>query len=110
MSTYETRPGFALFQPPAGDTAFLGELQQLEQRNKNFRFVATMTEMNRSRRRWDGETGSINEDLLRRVRSELETPIHYLAGPPALVEALRQALNRVAVDDDEIRSEEFYGY
>ena len=92
------------------DAAFLGELQQLERSNENFRLVATMTEMNKSSRRWGGETGLINEHLLRRVRSEVETPIYYLAGPPAMVEALRQTLNRADIDDDDVRSEEFYGY
>lgn len=69
-----------------------------------------MTEMSKSSRRWEGETGLINEHLLMRVRSEVETPIYYLAGPPAMVEALRQTLNRADIDDDDVRSEEFYGY
>jgi ferredoxin-NADP reductase len=92
------------------DAAFLGELQQLERRNANFRMVATMTEMNKSSRHWDGETGLINENLLQRAAADLATPIHYLAGPPAMVEALRQMLSRAGIDDDDIRSEEFYGY
>jgi len=85
-------------------------LQQLEQSNENFRLVATMTEMNKSSRRWEGETGPINEDLLRRVRSEVGTPIYYLAGPPAMIEALRRTLIRADIDDDDVRTEEFYGY
>jgi ferredoxin-NADP reductase len=37
------------------DAAFLAELQQLEQQNKNFRLVATMTEMSKSSRPWEGK-------------------------------------------------------
>ncbi len=92
------------------DAAFLAELQQLEQQNKNFRLVATMTEMSKSSRPWEGETGLINEDLVKMVGSDLPAPIYYLAGPPAMVEGMRQTLNRASINDDDIRSEEFFGY
>jgi ferredoxin-NADP reductase len=92
------------------DAAFLAELQQLEQQNKNFRLVATMTEMSKSSRSWQGETGLINEDLVKRVAGDLSASIYYLAGPPAMVEAIRQTLNQANINDDDIRSEEFYGY
>lgn len=92
------------------DAAFLAKLQQLEHQNKNFRLVATMTEMNKSNRPWDGERSVIDEDLINRVRGDLSAPIYYLAGPPAMVNAVRQTLNRAGMKDDDIRSEEFYGY
>jgi ferredoxin-NADP reductase len=92
------------------DAAFLRELQRLEQQNRNFQLVATMTLMSGSSQRWDGPTGLIDEPLLKRVASDLSAPIYYVAGPPGLVEAMRQTLNGVGIDDDDIRSEEFYGY
>jgi ferredoxin-NADP reductase len=92
------------------EAAFLGELQQLEHRNKDFRLVATMTGMDHQGTRWDGATGHVDEDLLRRSVGDLASPIYYLAGPPALLEAVRQTLGRAGVDDDDVRSEEFYGY
>ena len=92
------------------DAAFLGELQRLERQNKNFHLVATMTEMSKSNRAWDGERSVIDEDLINRVRGDLVAPIYYLAGPPAMVDAMRQVLNRASINDDDIRSEEFYGY
>jgi len=92
------------------DAAFLAELQGLEEQNTLFRLVATMTQMNKSTRSWTGETGMIDEDLVKRVSSKLVSPIYYLAGPPAMVEAVRQTLNDAGVDDDDIRSEEFHGY
>lgn len=92
------------------DAAFLAELQALAGQNRNFRLLATMTDMGKSARSWTGETGRIDEALLKRIGSELATPIYYLAGPPTLVEAMRKNLNLASVDDDDIRSEEFYGY
>jgi ferredoxin-NADP reductase len=92
------------------DAAFLPELLELERQNKQFRAVATMTNMDKSGRPWKGETGLIDEDLVKRAAGELSAPIYYLAGPPAMVEAMRRTLNPVGVDDDDIRSEEFHGY
>src|SRR5574340_252499 len=92
------------------DAAFLAELQALDERNRYFRLVATMTQMGRSTRPWAGETGMIDEMLLKRITGGLPAPIYYLAGPPAMVEDMRQTLNLAGADDDDIRSEAFYGY
>jgi ferredoxin-NADP reductase len=92
------------------DAAFLAELQQLEQQNKNFRLVATMTEMSKSARKWDGETSFVNADLVKRVVGDLAAPTYYVVGPPAMVEAMQEVLSRAGVAEDNIRTEEFYGY
>lgn len=92
------------------DSAFLSELQRLEGENPNFRLVATMTRMAESRQPWMGETGQIDEALLKRVTAGLANPIYYVAGPPAMVGALRDTLERAGADGDDIRSEEFFGY
>ncbi len=92
------------------DAAFLTELQQLEQQNKNFTLVATMTEMEKSSQSWQGETGFIDGQMIKRMTGALAAPIYYLVGPPAMVEAMRKTLNDAEINDDDIRSEEFYGY
>lgn len=92
------------------DAAFLAELERLEEKNPNFRLVATMTEMHASSRPWAGQTGLVTAELVARVVGDLVAPIFYIVGPPGMVEAMRQTLNRAGIDDDDIRSEEFYGY
>jgi ferredoxin-NADP reductase len=92
------------------DAAFLGELEDLEQRVRGLRLFATMTEMSRSSRRWGGLAGLIDADLVRKASEGLTAPIYYLAGPPAMVAGLRKTLGEAHIDDDDIRSEEFYGY
>ena len=92
------------------DAAFLGELQELERQNGNFRLVATMTDMGSSARKWDGETGLIDADLIRRCVGGLVAPVYYVVGPPAMVAAIRETLRASGVAEDDIRSEEFYGY
>jgi len=92
------------------DAAFLAELQGLEQANKRFRLVATMTQISKSHRSWEGRSGVIDHALVREIGTDLVAPIYYLAGPPAMVETMRQTLRIAEVDDDDIRSEEFHGY
>jgi ferredoxin-NADP reductase len=92
------------------DAAYLVELQELERRNPHFRLVATMTLMSSSSQPWTGSRGLIDSALVSRAAAELAKPICYVAGPPGMVEALRQTLNDAGLDDDDIRSEEFYGY
>ena len=92
------------------DSAFLVELRQLAEQNRNFRLIATMTAMAKSSVHWDGETGLVDWQMVKRIGVDLPTPIYYVAGPPGMVSAMRETLGRVGIDDDDIRSEEFYGY
>lgn len=91
-------------------TPFLDELQELERKNPRFRLMATMTQMSKSSRPWEGERAMLSGELIRRETAGLTDPIFYVVGPPAMVEALKAALSQAGVDDDDIRSEEFYGY
>ena len=92
------------------DAAFLSELQALETQHPHFTLVATMTAMSTSTAPWSGAQGPIDEPLLKRATADLARPIYYVVGPPAMAEALRLTLNDAGLSDDDIRSEEFYGY
>ena len=92
------------------DAAFLDELLEAAKQNPNFHLIATMTEMDKSRCPWNGETGFINSDMIAKHLPSLQGPIYYLAGPPVMVAAMRRILTGLGVDEDDIRTEEFSGY
>lgn len=92
------------------DSAFLGEFGEASTHASGFHFIPTMTAMEKSRQQWTGETGLIDRGTLLRHIPELQGPIYYLAGPPAMVTAMRHMLISAAVDEDDIRTEEFSGY
>lgn len=69
-----------------------------------------MTKMEKSQRRWHGETGHIDERMLAKYIGDLTSPIYYIVGPPAMVDALGNVLNAAGVNTDNIRTEEFTGY
>jgi ferredoxin-NADP reductase len=91
------------------DAAFLAELQQLERRSETFRLIATMTEVADLRGSWGSRTGPIDRPLIESVVVGLPAPVFYVAGPPGLVESMRRTLNDAGIEDD-IRSEDFFGY
>lgn len=92
------------------DAAFLEELRSLQQQNCNFRIIATMTAMEKSRQQWNGETGYIDEQMLKKYLDDLSSPIYYIAGPKEMVAAMKRLLSDMGVDQQRIRYEEFPGY
>ena len=92
------------------DAAFLADLQSLERDNPKYKLVASMTEMEKSHQHWNGETGLIDQGMLGRHLKGATSPIHYIAGPPAMVKGLHEMLSKAGITDDDIRAEEFAGY
>jgi ferredoxin-NADP reductase len=92
------------------DAPFLELLRQTAEQNSNFHMIGTMADMEHSHRPWNGEIGFINKEMLSRYLTALQGPIYYLAGPPAMVAAMRKILVAAEVDEDDIRTEEFSGY
>ncbi|MBL8319524.1 MAG: FAD-dependent oxidoreductase [Burkholderiaceae bacterium] len=80
--------------------AFLAELQALERRNDRFRLLSLMTDTD----------GMLNEERLGGIVADAVKPVYYLAGPPAMVQAMKAILTRNGVGGDDVRSEEFFGY
>lgn len=92
------------------DAPFLEELTDLQKANPNYKLIATMTDMTKSTRSWNGETGQIDQALLTKHLTGAKLPIYYVVGPPGMVNGVRELLNKTGVDDDDIRSEGFEGY
>ena len=92
------------------DAAFLEELRELDNENPNFTLIATMAEMEKSALSWSGETGFITREMVHKAVVDLRTPLFYVAGPPAMVNAMVDMLRGAAADPGSIRAEEFAGY
>jgi ferredoxin-NADP reductase len=92
------------------DAPFLEELQALEKQNPNFKLIACMTGMEKSRQRWDGEREKIGREILEKHLGGLPSAIYYVTGPPGFVAGMRAMLADSGIDDDNVRTEEFGGY
>jgi ferredoxin-NADP reductase len=92
------------------DAAFLTELQDLESRTENFRLVTTMTRMDGADSTWPGRVGPIDRNLIEAVKKQAAAAVYYVTGSNSMVAYLRKLLADAAIAEDDVRSEEFYGY
>ncbi|MFZ1975651.1 MAG: FAD-dependent oxidoreductase [Candidatus Acidiferrales bacterium] len=92
------------------EAAFLEELREMVQHNKRYKLICTVTQPEKSRMAWLGETGRISMQMLSKWIPDLSVPIYYIAGPPGMVTGVRQMLIGAGVAEEDIRAEEFYGY
>lgn len=87
-------------------TAFLEDLKDLERENHNLKLVLTMT----SDSNWNQEKRRIDSQFIKDYSSNLNNPFYYVVGPPLMVEAIVEALNKAGVSNIDIKIENFTGY
>jgi ferredoxin-NADP reductase len=88
-------------------TAFLDELQDLEREISGFRLVLTMTQDPA----WAGETRKIDSTFLRDYLGQNVNENTFLvAGPPAMVEGVQEALDEARVEAENVIAERYSGY
>lgn len=92
----------------AEDAAYLDELMALARDDTQLRVVPTLTRIDAVPPTWVGRIGQIDGPLLAGIAAK--APIYYVAGPPPFVEAMQVHLLDKGTDEDDIRSEGFYGY
>jgi len=92
------------------DAAFLDELQALQQDNPDYTCIGTMTSPTQDAETWKGETGRIDQTMVRKYVKDTETAMFYVVGPPAMVDGLRKMLESAGIHKSNIRFEEFVGY
>jgi ferredoxin-NADP reductase len=90
------------------DVPFTADFERFAVNNPNFTFVPVVT--GEAPAGWNGEHGHIDAAMLARQIPELNAPIYYLSGPAGMVQAMRQLLVGLGVNEDTIKTEEFTGY
>jgi ferredoxin-NADP reductase len=87
-------------------TAFLEELQELEQRIDGLRVILTMTD----EPEWEGETRRLDAEVLADLLGGLEDRTFLVAGPPPMAEGVADALRAAGLPEDRVLSDKFSGY
>jgi ferredoxin-NADP reductase len=88
-------------------TAFVEELEELGQEIANFRLILTMTQDPG----WEGETRRIDSQFLQDYLGEdLNENTFLVAGPPAMVEGVQEALDEAGVEEENVIAERYSGY
>ncbi len=89
-------------------TAFFEDFQEWSRENPNLVFIPTLD--GEQPANWPFELGMIDEAMLRRHIHDLQRPIYYVVGPPPMVVAMKTLLEKIGVDELQIRIEDFTGY
>ena len=87
-------------------SAFLDELEELEQRIDGLRVILTMTDD----AGWDGETRRLDADVLRDLLGSLDGKQLLVAGPPEMTESVSDSLLAAGVQDERVLASKFSGY
>ena len=87
------------------DLCFEAELQELQERLPNFRYIPALSDPDMEDE-WDGETGLIT-DVVKRHASDLTGAHAYVCGPPPMVEAALPLLGQLGVEEKRIYYDKF---
>jgi len=93
------------------DIIFRQDLDQMSSVNKSIRIVYTLTSPDIDKQAWQGKIGYIDEKVIKEEISNFNERTFYICGPPKMVESLINILkNKLGVQEDKIKTENFVGY
>ena len=76
----------------------------------HFRIIPTITEPDFADISWDDETGHIDARLIRQAAIQPDAADFYIAGPPAMVDAMSDLVREMGAPAARIHAEQFAGY
>ena len=59
---------------------------------------------------WQGATGFINADMIKREIPDYKETVFYTCGPPAMVEVMEKLVAQLGLPDSQLKREYFTGY
>lgn len=89
------------------DAALIDELNGFAKQNPNLTLIHVLAHPEAD---WQGETGYITHTVIKKYIRDLNQPIYYVCGAPAMVTALQETLVEMDIDEDRIKVEDFPGY
>lgn len=92
------------------DIVFSKEFHDFAKNHSWFKFVETITRPEESRGKWSGNTGRIDENLIKKNVSDFSRTLFYISGPPIMVDDMAKVVLSLGVDEKRIRKERFTGY
>ena len=92
------------------ETPFLEELRRMPSQNERLNVAVTMTRAGDDPAQWTGLTGRLNGEMIRDHCKSWERAAYYVAGPPAMADAMKQTLEAMNIPASRIKMELFAGY
>ncbi len=90
------------------NAAFLKDMEDFATQNSIFHFIPSYTDAPPAD--WQGETGRITAEMIKKYVADPAKAVFYTAGPPAMVSAMIALAESLGVPEEQIKSEDFAGY
>src|SRR6476469_6247547 len=92
------------------EMVFYQELSKIHEENTNLKAIYTITHPDESDKTWEGETGRISEEMLKKHVNLTGKEIYYICGPSSMVDAMREMIMKMGISEEQIQIEHFSGY
>jgi len=89
------------------DIVYKEEFDYLQKKNNNLKVIYTL---NNPPSKWEGYTGYIDAELIKKEVSDYASRVFYICGPPAMVKAMKKLLQELKISLEQIKTENFFGY
>jgi ferredoxin-NADP reductase len=89
------------------DIVFRREFEMLRQENKNLKVVFTLDEACSG---WNGATGFINADMIKKEIPAYKDTMFYTCGPPGMVQVMEKLVEQLGLPKTQLKREYFTGY
>jgi ferredoxin-NADP reductase len=89
------------------DIVFRQELEQMQRQNNNLKVMFTLAEPGAN---WEGYTGYIDAEMIKKEIPEYSETVFYTCGPPVMVQAMENLLKALNVPAENVKKENFAGY
>jgi len=89
------------------DIAFYEDLNTLQMSNSKLNVFFVLTQPNDS---WQGLTGIINADLIKKQVDNYQEYVYYVCGPPVMVEAMKKVIKELGLPIDKLKLEALSGH
>ena len=86
---------------------YMDEFKNLKEKLNNFDYIVTVTKPELSKLSWDGETGRIDAEKIKKYVSNISGSYYFIAGPSVMVSALSEVLKTLNIDRENIKTENF---
>jgi len=92
------------------DLIFYEELSDIAKKNPYIKLVYTVSHPEGLNVQWSGETGRISETLIKKYTEDINKPLYYIVGPPAMVSTMEEIVRKMGISNKKIFIESFTGY
>jgi glycine betaine catabolism B len=92
--------------------AFREEITEIKKsqksRNHKFEIIHTLTE--KAPENWNGETGRIDADMIKKYVADLNNKVFYICGSSSMAADIKRIVSNLGVRQEYLKKEEFTGY